>query len=104
LILNDLCGLLVFSSRLVGTIMASISATRSFADLAYHTWSVPLVRANAYAHAYHASNGVECFTQIEDSVHWHHASCGLQSVKSCTVCRRDQRSDSVCSNGKSAET
>jgi hypothetical protein len=35
LILNDLCGTTSSLSLLVGTIMASISATRSLADFAY---------------------------------------------------------------------
>ena len=41
LILKDRCGVLAFSSRLVGTIIASIRATRSFADLACHDVSNP---------------------------------------------------------------
>jgi hypothetical protein len=75
LILNDLCGTGESTSLVCGTIMASIKATRSFADFAWKIVNSLLSKASP--DTYHAANRVECFAEVEYSVHWYLADCRL---------------------------
>jgi hypothetical protein len=102
LILNDLCGASESPSLPCGTIMASIKATRSFADFACLTISYQASRV--FHHTHHAAHSVERLAQIENPVHWYLSDSRLQCVQGRTICRRDERSYCICTNCERAES
>jgi hypothetical protein len=102
LILKDLCGANSSVSLLCGTIIASMRATRSFADFACDTRLdsvLGVVRVT-----YHATHGVESLAEIEDAVHRYLTNCRLQRIQRRAIRRCDERSYRVCTDSERAES